>query len=448
MSEHQYDTCVIGAGPAGLAVARALAERDLPYTHIERHTGPGGLWDIDNPGSPMYESAHFISSKTLSGFGGYPMPDHFADYPPHRQILSYLTSFAEAYGLADRIEFGTEVRSVEKNPDGTWTVTRADGRTGTHRRVVVCTGAQWHPNVPDLPGDFSGEIRHTVTYRSGAELRGKRVLVVGAGNSGLDIACDAARSADHAAISMRRGYWFIPKHLFGRPVDTIATGGPHLPMWLQQKLFGGLLRLLNGDPRRLGLQKPDHKLFETHPALNSLLIHHLQHGDITARPGIARTEGRTVHFTDGSSDDFDLILLATGYVHTVPVAQKYFGDEQHPDLYLSSFSREHEGLFGVGFVETNSGAYQLFDSQAQLIASYIRDAGAGVPTAERFARRIRSDRPDLSGGLRFVDSPRHAGYVHSEAFVKYLGKVAEDMGWRTAGRPPRATSARQEAVAS
>jgi hypothetical protein len=448
VSEEQFDTCVIGAGPAGLAVARALAERNLPYTHIERHTGPGGLWDIDNPGSPMYESAHFISSRTLSGFGGYPMPDHFADYPPHRQILSYLTSFAEAYGLTDRIEFGTEVRSVEKNPDGTWTVTRADGRATRHRRVVVCTGAQWHPNVPDLPGDFTGEVRHTVTYRSSAELRGKRVLVVGAGNSGLDIACDAARSAEHAAISMRRGYWFIPKHLFGRPVDTIAAGGPHLPMWLQQKVFGGLLRLVNGDPRRLGLQKPDHKLFETHPAINSLLIHHLQHGDITARPGIARTEGRTVHFTDGSSDDFDLILLATGYVHKVPVAQKYFGEEQHPDLYLCSFSREHEGLFGVGFVETNSGAYQLFDSQAQLIASFIRDASTGLTTAERFAGMIRSDRPDLSGGLKFVDSPRHTGYVHSEAIVKYLGKVAEGMGWRTAGLPPRATSVRQEAVAS
>jgi len=442
-----HDTCVIGAGPAGLAVARALAERNLPYTHIERHTGVGGLWDIDNPGSPMYESAHFISSKTLSGFGGWPMPDHFADYPPRQQILEYLQSFADAYELTDRIEFGVGVRSVEKNADGTWTVTRADGRESVHRQVVVCTGAQWHPNIPELPGDFAGEVRHTVFYRSADELRGKRVLVVGAGNSGCDIACDAARSADRAVISMRRGYWFIPKHVFGRPVDTLAHTGPKLPMWLEQRVFGTLLRILNGDPRRLGLQKPDHKLFETHPAVNSLLIHHLQHGDITAKPGIASTAGKTVSFTDGTSADFDLILLATGYVHKVPVAQKYFGDEQHPDLYLSAFSREHQGLFGVGFVETNSGAYELFDAQAQLIAGFIDDQQQGRPSARRFAEMIRTDRPDLSGGLKFVDSPRHKGYVDSGAFVKHLGKVASRMGWRTHGLEPAARSAAKLAVA-
>jgi hypothetical protein len=439
---------VIGAGPAGLAVARALAERNLPYTHLERHTAPGGLWDMENPGSPMYESAHFNSSKTLSAFGGFPMPEHYADYPSHRDILSYLTSFAEAYGLRDRIEFGVEVRGVEKNIDGTWTVTRADGQESVHSEVVVCTGSQWHPNVPDIPGDFTGEIRHTVDYRSADEFRGKRVLVVGAGASGCDIACDAARTADRAVISMRRGYWFIPKHVFGRPADTLADGGPKLPMWLEQKAFGLLLRILNGDVTRLGLQKPDHKLFETHPVVNSMLLHHLRHGDITARPGIARTEGSTVYFTDGTSDDIDLILLATGYVHKVPVAQKYFGDEQHPDLYLSAFSREHEGLFGVGFVETNSAAYRLFDAQAQMIAGFIHDGRQKMLNADRFAQMIRSDRPDLSGGLKFVDSPRHKGYVDSGAFVKYLGKVAATMGWRTEGRPPRVTSVRREAVAS
>ncbi|MEV6336091.1 NAD(P)/FAD-dependent oxidoreductase [Nocardia vinacea] len=447
MADPTYDTCVIGAGPAGLAVARALAERNLPYTHIERHTGVGGLWDIENPGSPMYDSAHFISSKTLSGFGGYPMPDHFADYPPRQQIIEYLRSFADAYGLTERIEFGVAVRSVEKNADSTWTVTRDDGRVTVHRQVVVCTGAQWHPNVPELPGNFAGQIRHTASYRSADELRGKRVLVVGAGNSGCDIACDAARSADHAVISMRRGYWFIPKHIFGRPVDTLAHVGPKLPMWLEQHVFGALLRLLNGNPRRLGLQKPDHKLFETHPAINSLLIHHLQHGDITAKPGLERTAGNTVYFTDGSSDEFDLILLATGYVHKVPVAQKYFGGEQHPDLYLSAFSREHQGLFGGGFVETNSGAYQLFDTQAQLIAGFIDDQRHQRPGARRFAEMIRTDRPDLTSGLKFVDSPRHTGYVDSGAFVKYLAKVASRMGWRTQGQAPSAQPAGSLVVA-
>jgi len=376
------------------------------------------------------------------------MPDHFPDYPSHRQVLSFLQSFADAYRLTEAIEFGVAVERVEKNTDGSWTVFRADGSRSRHGQVVVCTGSQWHPSIPDLPGDFSGEIRHAVGYRDADELRGRRVLVVGAGNSGCDIACDGARTADHLVISMRRGYWFIPKHVFGRPVDTLAESGPKLPMWLEQKVFGLLLRIVNGDTTRLGLPKPDHKLFETHPTLNSQLLNHLQHGDLTAKPGIASTAGRTVHFTDGSSDDFDLILLATGYQHKVPVAQEYFGDEQHPDLYLSAFSREHAGLFGVGFVETNTGAYKLFDLQAQMIAGFIDDTQHDRPSARRFAQLIRTDRPNLSGGLKFVDSARHTGYVESGAFVKYLTKVATRMNWRTKGNPPTAVSVpRSEKVA-
>jgi hypothetical protein len=436
------DTCIIGAGPAGLAVARALAERDLPYTHLERHSDVGGIWDIDNPGTPMYDSAHFISSRTLSGFGGFPMPAWYADYPPREDILAYLRSFADAYGLAARIEFGQEVVAVEPNADGTWSVTRASGVRTEHRDVVVCSGAQWHPNQPTLPGTFTGEIRHSITYRSAAELSGKRVLIVGAGNSGVDIACDAASNADSAAISMRRGYWIIPKHLFGKPVDVIGETGPHLPARLESRIFGRLLRLLEGDLQAAGLQRPDHRLLESHPIVNSQMLHHLRHGDLTAKPDIVDTEGSTVRFADGSKADYDLIILATGYEQRVPFAQDFFGDSHHPDLYLSAFSRQYPGLYAVGFIETNSGAYQMFDLQGQLIASYIDERGQDTASARRFSLRIAHDRPDLTGGLRFVASPRHQGYVHAPQFKRYLLKVAKQLGWRSVGLPPRAVERR------
>ena len=441
------DTCVIGAGPAGLAVARALAERNLPYTHLERHGAVGGIWDIDNPGTPMYDSAHFISSRTLSGFGGYPMPASYADYPPREDILAYLRSFADAYGLTERIEFGQEVVAVEPTGDGTWSVTRASGVSTVHRDVVVCSGAQWHPNRPTLPGTFTGEVRHSITYRSAAELGGKRVLVVGAGNSGVDIACDAATNAAAAAISMRRGYWIIPKHLFGKPVDVIGESGPHLPARLESRIFGRLLRVLEGDLRSAGLQKPDHRLLESHPIVNSQMLHHLRHGDLVAKPDIAGTEGSTVRFADGTEADYDLVILATGYEQRVPFAQDLFGDGHHPDLYLSAFSRRHQGLYAVGFIETNSGAYQMFDLQSQLIASYIADSEGNTASARRFSLRIAHDRPDLTGGLKFVASPRHQGYVHAPAFRRYLVKLAKQLGWRSEGLPPRpVTSQEAEAV--
>ena len=227
---------------------------------------------------------------------------------------------------------------------------------------------------------------------------------------------------------MRRGYWFIPKHLFGSPSDESPPRARAAAV-ARAQVFGVLLRVLEGDLARLGLPKPDHRLFESHPLMNTKLIHHLRHGDITAKPGIADADGTTVHFADGTSDDFDLILFATGYRHAVPVAQRYFGDEQHPNLYLSVFSREHRGLCGVGFIETNSGAYRLFDLQAQLIAAYVQDG------SERFTRMIREDRPDLTAGLKFVASPRHTGYVDSGAYLKSSRSSPGD-GAARRGRAP------------
>lgn len=445
-------TLVIGAGPAGLAAARALAGHGVRYDHVERHTEVGGIWDIDAPGSPMYDAAHFISSRTLSGFGGFPMPDDYPDYPSHRQILAYLRAFADRYGLTAGIRFGTEVREVTA-VDGGFRVRfgaagagagagDGDGDRGpagdevrTYRAVICCSGSQWTPRMPELPGEFGGELRHSNTFRSADEVAGRRVLVIGGGNSACDIAVDAARTAERVVISMRRGYWFIPKHLFGVPADVIGSTGPHLPMWVQQRVFGGMLRLLVGDPRRVGLQRPDHRIFETHPVLNSNLHHALQHGDVTARPAIARIDDRTVHFVDGTREEVDEIIAATGYEHAIPYAQQLFG-RGHPDLYLTAFSREHEGLFGLGFTETNSGAYGHFDELAQLIAGHLADRTADPERYRRFERHLRTDSPDLTGGIRFVDTPRHQGYVDADALTRYRHKLVKRWGFATRSPQP------------
>lgn len=423
-------TCIIGAGPGGLSAARALKAQGLPYEQFERHTDVGGLWDMDNPGSPIYESAHFISSRDLSGFMGFPMPKHFPDYPSHRQILSYVRSFADAYGLRGAIRLGTGVNQVRKDAAGHWVVELGDGTRRRYKAVICATGCNWDPNLPTFEGRFSGELRHSVTYRSGDEFRGKRVLVVGAGNSGADIACDAATHADRAFISVRRGYHFIPKHIFGMPADEFGESGPHLPLWLARPVMTGLLRLMTGDLTRFGLPRPDHRLFESHPLMNSQLLHHLQHGNIAVKPDISHLDGHAVVFKDGSREEVDLVLCATGYRWSCRYAAEYFEWRGgRPQLYLSMFSRDHRNLFGIGYLENNSSAYKLFDTQAFMIASYLRAQRDRDASAARFEQLIQHDQPDLSGGIRFVDSPRHAVYIDAHSFKTYLRKLRARMGW-------------------
>ena len=189
---------IVGAGPAGLAAAEALDRAGIDFEVLERHDGIGGIWDIDNPGSPMYESAHFISSKTLSGFEGYPFPDRYPDYPTRPQVLEYLRGFARDRGLNERITLGAAVEAAERGAEG-WEVQLAGGERRTYSHLVAATGHQWEPRMPTYPGEYTGEEIHSSEYRSGDLFRGRRVLIVGAGNSGCDIACDAAQSGAGAS---------------------------------------------------------------------------------------------------------------------------------------------------------------------------------------------------------------------------------------------------------
>ncbi|WP_211473097.1 flavin-containing monooxygenase [Collimonas humicola] len=433
VSGNNAAVCIIGGGPGGLSAARALKRQGVSYEQFERHSDVGGIWDMNNPGSPMYESAHFISSRDQSGYADFPMPKDYPDYPTNQQIVSYVRSFARAFGLYDNIRFGVSVRSIDKLADGRWQVTLENGEQRRYGAVICATGCNWDPSLPEIKGQFNGEIRHSVTYKRGEEFKGKRVMVVGAGNSGADISCDAATYADSAFISMRRGYHFIPKHLFGVPSDEFAEKGPQLPMWMERPVFSGILKMITGDLTRFGLPKPDHKLFESHPLMNTQLLHHLQHGNIAVRPDVERYDGDEVVFKDGSREQLDLVLYATGYKWSAPYAGSYFEWQGgRPQMYLSVFNRAHRNLFGIGYIETNSSAFKLFDAQAHLIASYLRDQfteGAGPERVRAFDELIAHDDPDLSGGIKFIKSQRHTVYLEVHALKRYLKKLHKRIGW-------------------
>ncbi len=423
------DVAVIGAGPAGLTLARRLKPTGTRFEVFERNADVGGIWDIDAAHSPMYESAHFISSKTLSGFPGFPMPDAYPDYPNHKQILAYIRAFAERFDLRKHVTFNTSIEHAAQRDDGLWTFQLSDGSQRVCRYLVCANGVTWVPNEVKWPGVFNGDMRHSVTYRSQTEFLGKRVLIVGAGNSGVDIACDAAFAADQAFLSLRRGYHFIPKHVFGKPADVFAEEGPSLPHWLEVRIFRGLLRLINGDITRLGLPKPDHELFASHPIMNTQILHYLGHGDCIAKPNIERFDGDDVVFVDGTRERIDLVIAATGYKHACPYLDEGTLDMKggRPDLYLGMFSRKHENLAVLGFVEFASAAYSRFDQMAQLI---VADATAGPdsPIKQRLAELKATHHPNLQGKHRYIDSERHANYVEIDAYLKTLAQVRSKLG--------------------
>lgn len=429
---------VIGAGPSGLAAARALTRRGIGVDGYEAAAGVGGLWDIDNPRSTMYESAHLISSRTTTEFTEFPMRST-VDYPGHRVLRQYFRDYADHFGLTDRFRFETRVTRLEPQGGG-WDLT-SDGPEGEHTRwyagVVLANGTLAEPNLPAFPGTFTGELMHTSAYRSPAELAGRRVLLIGAGNSGCDIAVDAVHHAASVDMSVRRGYYFVPRYLFGRPSDTLNQGRP-LPARIKQAVDSRVLRAFTGDPVRFGFPKPDYRIYESHPIVNTMILNHLGQGDLRIRPDIDRFDGSTVRFRDGTADDYDLVLLATGYTLDYP-----FVDRAHlhwrgaaPRLFLNIFPASFNGLYVMGMIEASGIGWQGRYEQADLLATYLDALEHDPDTATRFRDRVASQPwPDVTGGYRYLGLDRMAYYVNKDAYRGAVRREKHALEDQTGRRP-------------
>ena len=423
---------LIGAGPSGLAGARALTRAGLPFHGFEAGPDVGGLWNIDNPRSTVYESAHLISSRTTTEFAEFPMRST-TDYPGHRELFRYFRDYADAFGLREHFRFETRVTSVEPvDGDATgasgWRVTAvtADGEavTGDYSAVVLANGTLAEPNVPSFRGEFTGELVHTSAYKSPEVFHGKRVLIVGAGNSGCDIAVDAVHHAASVDLSVRRGYYFVPRYLFGRPSDTLNQGRP-LPARLKQFVDTRVLRAFTGDPVRFGFPKPDYRIYESHPIVNTLILNHLGQGDLRVVPDADRFDDRAVHFADGSSGEYDLVMLATGYRLDYP-----FVDRAHlnwtaaaPELFLNVFPPSFNGLYVLGMIEASGIGWQGRAEQAELIAAYLAATASDPDAAARFRARADAPWPDLTGGYRYLGLDRMSYYVNKDAYRRTVQRM-------------------------
>ena len=427
---------VVGAGPHGLSALKNLLELGLDADGFERDTDLGGNWNFHAENSRVYESTHLISTKPFTQFPDFPMPDAYPDYPSHWQVHRYFRSYAEHFGLLDHLAFNSEVVSVTPAPGERWDVTVRDRESGVettrqYAGVVIANGHNWWPKIPQYPGQdtFTGEIKHSADYKSADVVRGKRVLVVGAGNTGCDVAVESAQNAKETFHSTRRGYYSNPKYAFGRPSDQTADLllALRLPLALRRVMFKSVLRLTVGDFEKFGLRKPDHEFFETHPIVNQQLVYYVGHGDIQPKPDIDRLDGSTVYFEDGTSAEIDVIVFCTGYLAHFPfLDDSYLNPEgDHPVLARQIFTPATPTLAVSGLIQPDSGQWTIAHWQGMLIATYAALRAQDPVAAQRFYDAIVSETGvRFTGGAEYKDSTRH---YYEIAHQEYLRAIERDL---------------------
>ncbi|MFT3732235.1 MAG: NAD(P)-binding domain-containing protein [Hyphomicrobium sp.] len=357
---------VIGAGPVGLAMAAALKHRGIPFDLVDAASGVGGNWLHG-----VYRTAHIVSSKKATEYTDYPMPEDYPDFPSADQMLAYLTNFANDRGLVANAEFNKKVVRAEPDGAGHWKVKFEDGEERTYKGVIVCNGHHWDKNYPTFRGTFTGEMLHSKDYVGPQQVEGKRVLVIGGGNSGVDMAVDAGRFGKLCDISLQSGYWYLPKTFLGRPLTDLPIWG--LPIFLQRAILKSIVAISIGDYRRYGLQRPKHKIFERHPAFGTDLLNAIRLGRVKPRPGIDHVDGNTVTFVDGTNETYDMIVAATGFKTSFPFLPDGLVEvkDNVVQVYGGAFPPGVRGLYLVGWAQARNGFGRLITPLSDLYARMI-----------------------------------------------------------------------------
>jgi hypothetical protein len=416
---------LIGAGSSGIAAAKALHERGIDFDVYEKSDRVGGNWVFGNKNgmSAAYRYLHINTSRERMQYSDFPMPESYPDFPRHDQIAAYFDSYVDHFGFRDRIRFDTGVERAERLPDGSWEVSSDTGTTQRYDMLLVANGHHWDKRWPEpaFPGsdEFEGVQMHAHEYVDNESLKDKDVVVLGMGNSAMDIAVESSETAANTYLAARRGAWIIPKYLFGKPLDTLATN-PRVPMTIGSRMLEKIVTLHVGRPEKFGLPKPDHHLGQAHPTISGRIHDRIQHGKVTPKPNIARLHRNEVEFTDGTRVHADVVVYCTGYKITFPFFDEDFisAPENHIELFWRVFKPEIPNLAFIGLLQPLGAIMPLAEAQGQWVAEYVRGE-YHLPSPDAMRDHIAQDMEAMR--KRYVSSKRHTIQVD---FDEYLYKLA------------------------
>jgi cation diffusion facilitator CzcD-associated flavoprotein CzcO len=393
--------CVIGAGPAGLVATKTLCAAGLEVDCFEMSPEIGGHWVIDNPNgrSAAYRSLETNTTQRMSRLSDYEMPAEWPDFPDHSLVRRWFEDYVDRFGFRARIAVQREVVSARPEAGGGWRVAvrAADGSQDERRydALVACSGNYWSPRVPAIAGEFEGEQLHAQRYRdpdTPIAMRGRRVAVVGIGNTGCELACEiGAAGAEAVFVCARSGTWMIPKRVDGRaaaatvpmmhPHDPVPSALRALPRPAREWLFGRIAarrfrQMFGARMRRfaeLGLPPPPANPQDKRATICDPLLDSLESGAVVARPGIERFEGKELVFRDGSRERADVVLYATGYHLRYPYLPADLVDTRDDDLvlFLGALHPRRHDLFIVGVSRPTGAFWPIAEVQAQFAAALL-----------------------------------------------------------------------------
>jgi thioredoxin reductase len=432
--------CIIGAGSSGIAAAKKLNDAGIPFDVFEKSDKIGGNWVFGNRNgmSSAYRSLHINTSRDRMEYADFPMPRDYPDFPHHTQIARYFDDYVDHFGFRDNIVFETGVEKAERDAaDGTWHITLDTGETRHYDALLVANGHHWDPRWPEpaFPGDFDGTQMHAHHYVDNTDMRDKNVVVLGMGNSAMDIAVEASQVANKVFLAARRGAYVIPKYLFGRPLDQTGLSAK-IPWAIRRKILEGIIKATTGDMERYGLPKPDHRLLEAHPTISSEILSRLYHGEITPKPNIDRLEGDSIRFSDGTVEKADIVVYCTGYKVTFPFFDGDFLSAPDNDLplYRRVFHPDIRNIFFIGLLQPLGAIMPLAEAQGGWIGEYLRGEYA-LPPGPELRRDMQRERERMF--KRYVASKRHTMQVDYDDYLLDLDRELARGRERaaSAGRP-------------